>query len=335
MDETLWCPGNPNSELSSIKRATKSLFDSAYNVVPGLKVGDPADINDTIVVGPCANNLYQSGKKATVKVRGDLDGSGFFISDDGLVATAAHIVPPPGNTVLIDDTRGNTFAARVKIEDQINDIAILKVIEARPDPTPFDFLPLRDEPLKPSEPVAAFGHPKSWDKVYISPGVNTGNLTSYERTATKDWKLANEITAIHNHVELGNSGGPLVDNAGRAVGLVVGRYTNRADLSLVVTTPAIKTALTNARFKIGIDEGGWGHQTNTQMAHAESRQPSAIESAENYYAKRIAPGVSSAAGSLSTALSTWGNSAKTLLNVGIAVTKVPTFAFPLTIKPGF
>lgn len=343
MDETLWCPGNSNSDTSLLRRSTPSaagkLWDSVYNKIeiPALKVGDPADINGTIKVNEsgCLNNLYKTAKSATVKVYGDLDGSGFFVSDDGMIATAAHLVPAPGNTVIVDDSQGNRFAARVKEEDQLNDVAILKVIENRQNPTLFNALPLRDEPLQPQEPVAAFGHPKSWDNVYISPGVNDGNLTPYERTGTRDWQKANQITAIRNHVELGNSGGPLVDRSGRAVGVVVGRYTNRSDMSLVIPIPAIKTAVTDARLKMGSDEGGWMNQNRTQLAQPDFlRQPSAVESNENYYAKKnLTAGIDTAAAAFSTALSSWGNSAKSMLNVGVAITKLPTFALPIRIKP--
>jgi|AGTN01.3.fsa_nt_gi Trypsin-like serine proteases, typically periplasmic, contain C-terminal PDZ domain len=340
MDETLWCPANPNSDVSFIKRATAptgKLFDEAYNKIqlPGLKVGDSAEINDTISVSAngCVSNIYNKGKNATVKVHGDLEGTGFFVTEDGMIATAAHLVPEPGNTVLVDDGDGNRFAARVREEDRANDVAILKVIDNRQNPTPFKPLELRDEPLRPQEPVAAFGHPKSWDKVYISPGTNDGNLTPYERSSTKDWQQANQLTAIRNHVELGNSGGPLVDNTGRAVGVVVGRYTNRSDMSLVIPVPAIKSALSKAYLSLGLEEGWRSNSGRTQLAEPDSTYPSTEDNNENYYAKRdLTASIGTASATLNTALSTWGNNAKTLLNVGIAITKVPQFSLPIRVK---
>lgn len=347
MDETLWCPADPNSDVSQLRRATQNangrLWDSAYDKIqlPALKIGDAADINDNIAVGEnsCVSNLYKIGQRATVKVYGELEGSGFFVSPDGLIATAAHVVPGPENTVIVDDNQGNRFAARVKIEDVANDVAILKVVENRPNPTPFNHLKLRDQPLQRSEPVAAFGHPKSWSNVYMSPGAHDGHLSHSERAATKDWKQANQIAAIRNHVELGNSGGPLVDNAGRAVGVVVGRYTNRSDLSLVIPTPAVKAALTDAQLKIGVEEGRFPtSQDRTRLAQGSSHL-NVADSTDNYYTKKsLAASVGGTSATISTVLSSWGkdlstlgDNAKSLVEIGVAV--APLFAMPLKVKP--
>src|SRR5690242_12299228 len=107
MDETLWCPLDTRNEslLMKASRSPNPLWDAAYGQVeiPALKVGDSADINDTVKVrqNGCVNTIYQTARDATVKVHGDLDGSGFFVDKQGLIATAAHLVPPPNNTVIV------------------------------------------------------------------------------------------------------------------------------------------------------------------------------------------------------------------------------------------
>jgi len=66
----------------------------------------------------------QKDDKGRIKVGG---GSGFFISDDGIILTNRHVVQDKHATYDIGTSDGKNFEAEVVARDPINDVAILKV----------------------------------------------------------------------------------------------------------------------------------------------------------------------------------------------------------------
>jgi len=134
-------------------------------------------------------------------------GSGFFITDDGFLLTAAHVVS--GLSVSVRTTKGE-FPAQVIKVDNANDIALLKVSGM------FPFLPLGNAANAGlGEAVFTIGYPN----VTIQ-GLEP-KLTKGEINALSGLKDDPRHFQISTPVQTGNSGGPLVDEFGNVVGLVV------------------------------------------------------------------------------------------------------------------
>jgi S1-C subfamily serine protease len=141
------------------------------------------------------------------------------VTPNGLVLTNKHVVgdPSASYTVVMNDDR--KYPARILSRDPINDVAILK-IDARGLPT----VALGDATkLELGQTVIAIGNALGLFRNTVSSGIVSGlsrsiSAESDGRTPTQELRGLIQTDAAINP---GNSGGPLVDLAGRAVGVNV------------------------------------------------------------------------------------------------------------------
>jgi serine protease Do len=132
-------------------------------------------------------------------------GTGFVISADGLIATAAHVVGE-GRPVAVEFPDGKKYdVVAVHAHDPKRDLAIVRI-----DAKGLKPLELGDsEALKDGQAVVAFGNPKGLRFSVVSGVVSA--LREVEGRRMIQLAIA---------VEPGNSGGPVVDMAGRVQGVM-------------------------------------------------------------------------------------------------------------------
>ena len=156
---------------------------------------------------PAANSSPASRKPAS-------SGSGFFVSHDGDLITANHVVEGCRELRVVRDEKSN--AAHVIGTDAGADLAILKVTD-----TAGDIANFRPSDLeRPGESVIVAGFPLQG--LLTSKASVTTGIISALAGPNEDKKLF-QITAP---VQPGNSGGPLVDNQGSVVGIVVSKLNS-------------------------------------------------------------------------------------------------------------
>ncbi|MEU5527524.1 trypsin-like peptidase domain-containing protein [Micromonospora chersina] len=145
---------------------------------------------------------------------GTSEGSGFVVSADGHIVTNDHVVAggPGKATVVFND--GSTAPGTVVGQDPESDIAVIKVNRSGLKPVEFG----DSEALAVGDPVLAVGSPLS-----LANTVTAGIVSALDRTMMAGepggptrYYAAIQTDAAVNH---GNSGGPLVDGAGRVVGV--------------------------------------------------------------------------------------------------------------------
>jgi len=79
--------------------------------------------------------LWLKGKDLVVKVeglkpeRGIVGGSGFFVGEDGLVATNYHVISQMKNPAIVTEN-GQKFAVQLVARDKFNDLALIRVTDA-------------------------------------------------------------------------------------------------------------------------------------------------------------------------------------------------------------
>ena len=137
-------------------------------------------------------------------------GSGLVWSSEGLIITNAHVVQRAAPTVFLPD--GRSLLARVLAHDPQRDLALLSVKASGLTP-----LLLGDaQQLRPGELVFAVGHPWGVARA-ATAGVVIGlgaDLPDGQREASRrEWLMVSLV------LRPGNSGGPLVDAAGRLLGV--------------------------------------------------------------------------------------------------------------------
>jgi S1-C subfamily serine protease len=144
--------------------------------------------------------------RATVLVKsGDGFGSGFLLSPDGLVLTAAHVLGSSDITVRMRD--GSVRQARALRVARNVDSALLQIVNAGVTPC----LSLDVEPKRVGAEVYAIGSPASQKLAF--------SLTRGIISALRDLD-GSQFLQTDASINPGNSGGPLIDSHGRVTAIV-------------------------------------------------------------------------------------------------------------------
>jgi serine protease Do len=136
-------------------------------------------------------------------------GSGFIVSEDGLILTNAHVVHNAEEVrVKLSDRR--EFTAKVLGADVMTDVAVLK-IEAKDLPTVRLGSP---DSLQVGDPVLAIGAPFGFEQT-----ATQGIVSGKGRTLPGEYSSVVPFIQTDAAVNPGNSGGPLFDGSGAVVGI--------------------------------------------------------------------------------------------------------------------
>jgi putative serine protease PepD len=156
-------------------------------------------------------------------------GSGFVVTADGYVITNDHVVAASDNPVSVTFTDGSTASAEVVGSDPESDLAVIRVSDAS------DLVPVQfgdSNAIAVGDQVLAFGAPLA-----LANTVTSGIVSAVDRTmrAGEPGGQVRYYAAIQTDaaVNQGNSGGPLVDSAGRVVGVnsVIKSLASNEDLA--------------------------------------------------------------------------------------------------------
>src|SRR5256714_10255547 len=144
--------------------------------------------------------------------RGEATGSGFVIDKSGNILTNAHVVDGAVKvTVQFSDDK--TVDARIIGRDTSTDLALLRV-----EPDGVDLHPLvlgSAKDVQVGDPAIAIGNPFG-----LSRTLTTGVISAEQRQiqAPNGFKIDN-VLQTDAPINPGNSGGPLLDAAGRGIGI--------------------------------------------------------------------------------------------------------------------
>lgn len=144
--------------------------------------------------------------------QGESTGTGFVVSKDGFIVTNAHVVQG-AKTATVRFGEDKAVDAKVMGSDLNSDLAVLKV-----DPKDHELTPLElgtAKGLKVGDPVVAIGNPFGLDRT-----LTTGVVSALARKiqGLNGFSISNVIQT-DAAINKGNSGGPLLDAAGRVIGV--------------------------------------------------------------------------------------------------------------------
>lgn len=153
--------------------------------------------------------------KEKIRVGG---GSGFIVHKDGLVLTNKHVVfdADAEYTVMIGEE--DEYSATVLSRDPINDIAILKIDAKKELPT----IQIGDSnKLELGQTVVAIGNALGLFSNTVSKGIISGLSRSISAALGTGEEIEHLRGVLQTDVAInqGNSGGPLVDLDGKAIGI--------------------------------------------------------------------------------------------------------------------
>ena len=178
-------------------------------------------------------DIYALASRATVILEG-IDksgekfstGSGFIISEDGVIATAHHVIEK-AYAIRVTMPSGETLEVKNVIGfDKARDIALLRV----ETDTPLSYLTLETDGIIPGEETYSFGIPLGFLDGSFSSGVVSSHLR--DQKIGEDSDETYKIVQFTAPISSGNSGGPLLNSKGHVIGIVTSTYTYGEDLNL-------------------------------------------------------------------------------------------------------
>jgi S1-C subfamily serine protease len=144
--------------------------------------------------------------------RGESTGSGFVVDRDGTILTNAHVVAG-ASKVTVQFADKQLLDARVLGADDSTDLAVLKV-----DPGGHRIDPLAlgsSRSVQVGDPTIAIGNPFGLERT-----LTTGVVSATRRTIrAPDGFRIDGVIQTDAAINPGNSGGPLLDGAGRVIGI--------------------------------------------------------------------------------------------------------------------
>ena len=201
----------------------------------------PALAPNTVPGTPPAANAGVTA--STVRVSGTacgfrLTGSGFAAAPDTVV-TNAHVVAGTANTTVLRPD-GKTLPAQVQVFDPDRDLAVLAV-------PGLGEAPLSLAPATVGETDAIYGHPEGQAAVDVSPAqvvrrVNVDLGDIYGGAAGQ-----HQILVLNANLQPGHSGSPVVNSAGKVVGVAFAVANLRRSTAFAVASEEVTPVLAQPR----------------------------------------------------------------------------------------
>lgn len=137
-------------------------------------------------------------------------GSGFIIDPDGIVVTNNHVVTGAGALKVVMEN-GDEIPARVLGVSECNDLAVLQLT----DPGPYPALEWFEDEIAPPLEVYTAGFPLGDPEYTLTRGI----VSKAEADGNTQWASVRHVIEHDAAIQPGNSGGPLVTEGGRVVGV--------------------------------------------------------------------------------------------------------------------
>jgi serine protease Do len=152
----------------------------------------------------------------------EIIGTGFFINDTGLIATASHVVKSQ-KSINVKTKDGKKLVGKVLVADPSRDCALVKI-------------DIHSKPLKFAknillgETVVAIGHPFKY-QFSASQGIISALSRQVDMPDGRKIKEAFQTSASVNP---GNSGGPLLNMDGEVVGMIIAMRESAQNIAFCI-----------------------------------------------------------------------------------------------------
>lgn len=192
--------GSGSADTTSAPASTEATSTSGA-------VSDKQDVVGA-VVRIVASGSYRDMAEGTMAA--DWSGTGFIISSDGLVVTNQHVVEGAGSLDVYLDGVDSPVNAKILGVSECNDLA---VIDLEGDGYPY--LEWYSGDVEPGLDVWVAGFPLG-DPEYT---LTRGSISKAEAGGNTEWASIDYVLEHDARQEPGNSGGPLVTEDGKVVGI--------------------------------------------------------------------------------------------------------------------
>jgi S1-C subfamily serine protease len=176
-------------------------------------------------------------------------GTGFIISDDGTILTNKHVVldKEADYTVFLND--GQKYPAKVLALDPVNDLAIIKIDQSQNSiKKKFPVVKLGDSSkLQIGQTVIAIGNALGEFQNTVSVGVISGLSRTITASGQGMVEVLEDVIQTDAAINLGNSGGPLLNLAGEVIGINVARSFQGENIGFAIPINRAKRDITQVK----------------------------------------------------------------------------------------
>ena len=159
-------------------------------------------------------------------------GSGFIITEDGLVVTNQHVIGSNPAEIMVFTTEGESFEAKLIGSDELTDIALLQIQSDKV----FDYIELSDsDEIMVGEWAIALGNPFGLFDDGM-PTVTVGVVSAINRdfqANPNNPRIYIDMIQTDAAINRGNSGGPLLNSEGKLMGVNTFIYTGGTSAGFV------------------------------------------------------------------------------------------------------
>lgn len=167
-------------------------------------------------------------------------GTGFIITEDGMIITNKHVVEDEDASYTVFFTDGSTKEASVVAKDTLLDIAFLDIEGEGYDP--LDLGTSTD--LKVGQTVIAIGNALGEFSNSVSAGIISGlSRNIIAQGSTGGTESLNDVIQTDASINLGNSGGPLLDVKGNVIGVNVAVAQDAENIGFAIPIDVVKDLL--------------------------------------------------------------------------------------------
>jgi S1-C subfamily serine protease len=209
--------GEKTTTVTQVQAATPAQTSNASHVSVGL-TPHQVYVKDAPGVAFVTSTIVQKGESpfnlfgGESQKQGTATGSGIVIDSNGTILTNYHVVEN-AIKVTVSFGKGKSIEAQVVGKDPSNDLAVLRI---HPEGVTLHPLALGDSSaVTVGDPVYAIGNPFDLERT-----LTTGVISALQRqiTAPNGFTI-NNVLQTDAPINPGNSGGPLLDTAGRVIGI--------------------------------------------------------------------------------------------------------------------
>jgi serine protease Do len=208
-------------------------------------------------------------------------GTGFLISEDGYIVTNYHVIDGADKIEIRHNKE--RFTARVVGKDPATDLALLKIDSHER----FLALPLGDsDRLRVGEWVMAIGDPIVFDKT-----VTVGVVSAKDRqgiSTDQTTRSFENFIQTDAAINLGNSGGPLINVHGEVVGINTAIYRPAQNIGFAVPVNTLRTILPQLKDKGKVVRGYLG--INIDNVDADRQAAFRLKSMEGAFVQSVIAG---------------------------------------------
>jgi serine protease Do len=173
-------------------------------------------------------------------------GSGFIVSEDGLVVTNRHVVSDTDARYSILTNQGTSYEVEVLARDTLLDIAVLRITDYIGS-EPLPFLSFGDsDNLRLGESVVAIGNALGEFRNSVSVGVVSGLARSITATDGRgNSEDLEQVIQTDAAINPGNSGGPLLNLHGEVIGVNVATSQGADNIGFALPADVVEGVVTS------------------------------------------------------------------------------------------